>query len=243
MVVEKHSPPENEIINGIHTLAKENLEPINKDAHTGRPRQCQGDPSCKNHSLEGKAFCAQHMQSCPRKSPLNGWEPEYDPSLWNARKSIRHTHNCYSYAMNVHDPKQSEKCKKRMQLGKDCFSGFHQPGTPSNYSKFSNSSQKTCDNMYARLKGDNPDIEKQINTLQNDKEKIDGYNGLLLSPHVDHLFDRGFISFKDSGDMIISKSLNSTVLNRWSIDNTKNVGKFELGHHSYLEYHRDMVFL
>jgi hypothetical protein len=80
-------------------------------------------------------------------------------------------------------------------------------------------------------------------TVSNDKEKIDGYNGLLLSPHVDHLFDRGFISFKDSGDMIISKSLNSTVLNRWSIDNTKNVGKFELGHHSYLEYHRDMVFL
>jgi len=26
-------------------------------------------------------------------------------------------------------------------------------------------------------------------------EKLDGFNGLLLSPHVDHLFDRGFISF------------------------------------------------
>jgi hypothetical protein len=80
-------------------------------------------------------------------------------------------------------------------------------------------------------------------TVSNDKEKIDGYNGLLLSPHVDHLFDRGFISFQESGDLLISKSLNSTVLNRWSIDADRNVGKFELGHRSYLEYHRDMVFL
>ena len=158
--MEKHSLPQNEIIEGIQRLSKENLEPIGKDTSTGRPRQCQGDPICKNHSLEGKAFCAKHMESCPRKSPLNGWEPEYDPNLWNAKKSIRHTHNCYSYAMNVHDSKQSEKCKKRMKIGKDCFSGFHQPGTPSKYSKFSNSSQKTCDNMYARLKGDNPDIQK-----------------------------------------------------------------------------------
>ena len=79
-------------------------------------------------------------------------------------------------------------------------------------------------------------------TVSSDKEKIDGYNGLLLSPHVDHLFDRGFISFQDSGNMLISKSLSSSVLDKWSIDIGKNVGKFELGHCSYLEYHRDAVF-
>jgi len=80
-------------------------------------------------------------------------------------------------------------------------------------------------------------------TVSSDKEKIDGYNGLLLAPHLDHLFDRGFISFQDSGDMLISKSLSSSVLDKWSIDTGKNVGKFELGHCSYLEYHRDVVFL
>ena len=79
-------------------------------------------------------------------------------------------------------------------------------------------------------------------TVSSDKEKIDGYNGLLLSPHVDHLFDRGFISFYDSGDMLISKSLSSSVLDKWSIDFGKNVGKFEQAHCSYLEYHRDVVF-
>ena len=76
-----------------------------------------------------------------------------------------------------------------------------------------------------------------------DHEKIDGYNGLLLSPHVDHLFDRGFISFEDSGDMLISNTLSRSVLDKWSLDSGKNVGKFEQPHHDYLEYHRDMVFL
>jgi len=76
-----------------------------------------------------------------------------------------------------------------------------------------------------------------------DHEKIDGYNGLLLSPHVDHLFDRGFISFEDSGDMLISKALSQSVLDKWSLDSGKNVGKFEQPHHGYLEYHRDVVFL
>ena len=34
-----------------------------------------------------------------------------------------------------------------------------------------------------------------------DLEKVDGNNGLLLSPHVDHLFDRGWIRFEADGTM------------------------------------------
>jgi hypothetical protein len=36
------------------------------------------------------------------------------------------------------------------------------------------------------------------------EERLDGENGLLLTPSIDHLFDRGFIGFDDSGDLIIS---------------------------------------
>lgn len=79
--------------------------------------------------------------------------------------------------------------------------------------------------------------------ISSDHEKIDGYNGLLLSPHVDHLFDRGFISFENSGDMLISKALSQSVLDKWSLSSGKNVGKFEQSHHDYLEYHRDVVLL
>ena len=72
-------------------------------------------------------------------------------------------------------------------------------------------------------------------------EKLDGFNGLLLSPHVDHLFDRGFISFKDSGDILVSKELNPRVLEQWSIHANQNVGEFRSGQCEYLEYHRDVI--
>lgn len=73
-------------------------------------------------------------------------------------------------------------------------------------------------------------------------EKLDGFNGLLLSPHVDHLFDRGFISFKNSGDLLISNELNRRILDQWSIKANQNVGDFKDGQIGYLEYHRDVVF-
>ena len=73
-------------------------------------------------------------------------------------------------------------------------------------------------------------------------EKLDGFNGLLLSPHVDHLFDRGFISFKNSGELLTSDDLNRVVLDQWSISESINVGKFNSDQSKYLEYHRDKVF-
>ena len=79
-------------------------------------------------------------------------------------------------------------------------------------------------------------------SVSNNDEKLDGYNGLLLSPHVDHLFDRGFISFQDSGAIMVSKELNLSVLNQWSINSNQNVGDFKTGQCEYLEFHRDTVF-
>lgn len=78
--------------------------------------------------------------------------------------------------------------------------------------------------------------------VSNNIEKLDGCNGLLLSPHVDHLFDRGFISFHNSGDLLISKELNTQILDQWAIHSNKNVGTFRLEQREYLEYHRDVIF-
>lgn len=77
----------------------------------------------------------------------------------------------------------------------------------------------------------------------NNSEKLDGYNGLLLSPHVDHLFDRGFISFKNSGELIISSELNPKVLEQWSISKNQNVGEFKSEQCEYLDYHRNLVLI
>ena len=39
-------------------------------------------------------------------------------------------------------------------------------------------------------------------------EKVSEHNGLLLCPNHDKLFDKGFITFKDSGEVIISEKLS-----------------------------------
>ncbi len=36
------------------------------------------------------------------------------------------------------------------------------------------------------------------------QERLDGHNGFLLAPHVDRLFDRGWISFSDNGTLLIA---------------------------------------
>jgi putative restriction endonuclease len=74
-------------------------------------------------------------------------------------------------------------------------------------------------------------------------ERLDGENGLLLTPSVDHLFDRGFISFEDGGTLIISPVAHKPSLSRMGIatEGVVNVGKFSLGQRAFLDYHRTSV--
>ena len=76
--------------------------------------------------------------------------------------------------------------------------------------------------------------------MSNNQERLDGHNGLLLAPHVDHLFDKGYISFENNGEMIVSKMLNIEVLKAWSIAQD-NYGHFSVHQHKYLSYHRKHV--
>lgn len=75
----------------------------------------------------------------------------------------------------------------------------------------------------------------------NDMERLDGSNGLLLSPHVDHLFDQGYLSFRQNGTILKSPQLSEQLLGRWRLDLTINVGRFTKHQESFLEYHRDVV--
>jgi putative restriction endonuclease len=77
----------------------------------------------------------------------------------------------------------------------------------------------------------------------NDIEKLSGFNGLLLSPHIDHLFDKGFISFQGNGNLILSKQMDASVLDKWRIDQGANVGHFRQEQKEFLEYHRDVVLV
>ncbi len=72
-------------------------------------------------------------------------------------------------------------------------------------------------------------------------EHLDGANGLMLAPHVDHLFDTGLISFEDNGDLVLAPSLDPQVLHAWHIDACANVGPFGPDQSRYLAYHRQHV--
>ena len=75
-----------------------------------------------------------------------------------------------------------------------------------------------------------------------DLEKVDGNNGLLLSPHVDHLFDRGWIRFEADGTMITSPKLDPSVLPSWRIEPVLEKFPFNAIQIEYLAYHTESVF-
>ena len=77
------------------------------------------------------------------------------------------------------------------------------------------------------------------------EERLNGENGLLLTPSVDHLFDRGFIGFENDGKLIISPVAHRPSLQRMGIDTAKtvNVGGFTSGQKQFLDFHRNAVLL
>jgi putative restriction endonuclease len=77
------------------------------------------------------------------------------------------------------------------------------------------------------------------------EERLNGENGLLLTPSIDHLFDRGFISFENSGQIIIASVAHKPSLQRMGIETKSivNVGLFTEGQKHFLDYHRNAVLL
>jgi putative restriction endonuclease len=80
---------------------------------------------------------------------------------------------------------------------------------------------------------------------QTTDERLNGENGLLLTPSIDHLFDRGFISFEDNGELLISPVAHRPSLSRMGVpvNERVNVGVFSEGQRKFLDYHRDSVLL
>jgi hypothetical protein len=87
-------------------------------------------------------------------------------------------------------------------------------------------------------------------------ERLDGMNGLLLTPDADHLFDRGFITFDEDGAVRPSPRVDKFDLQRLGFDQFSierfgfeeapvnwNVGTFLPPQQSYLAFHREQVFV
>lgn len=78
--------------------------------------------------------------------------------------------------------------------------------------------------------------------VSSDFEKLDGNNGLLLSPHIDHLFDRGFISFTDEGVLLVANDMDEATLQKWGLEPGAHCGSFRPEQLPYLEFHRAYIF-
>ena len=85
---------------------------------------------------------------------------------------------------------------------------------------------------------------KPWRSCTNNHERLDGYNGLLLAPHIDHLIDRGYISFEDDGAILISLRIPSSQFKLLGIDPEAppQVGAFRPEQCAYLRTHRANVF-
>jgi len=77
------------------------------------------------------------------------------------------------------------------------------------------------------------------------EERLDGENGLRLTPTIDHLFDHGFISFENNGSLLVSPTAHRPSLDRMGLQQGGriDVGSFSEGQRQRLEFHRDRVFL
>jgi hypothetical protein len=76
-------------------------------------------------------------------------------------------------------------------------------------------------------------------------ERLDGFNGLMLAPHADFLFDRGLIGFEEDGRALFSSQLQEVDANKLGLHTTQRPPPRPLRMESqaYLQHHRQTVFI
>lgn len=77
-----------------------------------------------------------------------------------------------------------------------------------------------------------------------DKEKVDPKNGFMFTPTFDRLFDRGFITFDNNKELIVSPWLSPMNQKRLRIYTGKKINllPWDDARIHYLEYHREYIF-
>lgn len=77
---------------------------------------------------------------------------------------------------------------------------------------------------------------------QSDEERLDVFNGLLLAPQLDALFDGGWISFTEAGEILVAKSLHAEARTILGVALGCCITGLADAHLKYLAYHREREF-
>lgn len=84
---------------------------------------------------------------------------------------------------------------------------------------------------------------KPWSDCESDAERLDVFNGLLLAPHLDALFDRGWVTLSDDGELLRSPQLSDR---HWALLGLAEVGGRTVllsnTHRKYLSWHRTRIF-
>ena len=79
-----------------------------------------------------------------------------------------------------------------------------------------------------------------------DRERLDPENGFMLTPSIDHLFDKGFISFENNGSIVLADVSDRKSMEKFGVigaDAPDNIGNLSDGQKTYLNWHRESLFL
>lgn len=74
------------------------------------------------------------------------------------------------------------------------------------------------------------------------QERLDPFNGLLLIPNLDVLFDAGLITFEHDGQIRISRLLSEEECLLLGVNHNLRLRKIFPNNQKYLAYHREEVF-
>jgi putative restriction endonuclease len=77
-----------------------------------------------------------------------------------------------------------------------------------------------------------------------DHERLDGHNGLMLTPTIDALFDGGYMTFTNSGYPRLTSIVPNAIWMSLGLSNAEKLstGPFHAPQKEYLQYHRDVIY-
>lgn len=74
------------------------------------------------------------------------------------------------------------------------------------------------------------------------QQRLDPYNGLLLTPNLDLAFDQGLISFDDHGQILLGEDLDPDSARALNLTPQLRLRQIEPRHCAYLAWHREHLF-
>ncbi len=80
----------------------------------------------------------------------------------------------------------------------------------------------------------------------NNYERLDPENGFMLTPSIDHLFDKGFISFDNNGSIVLADVADRSSMERMGVigaDVKTPPRPLSQGQLNYIEWHRENILL